>query len=204
MGTLILPSSSSADPGSGLQPDAWGAIEYNMQPQVAGAAGSILVSGTIYGIKVPIRRLAWLNQGITTVQMLINTAGATLSGSKIGIYDLTLTAANKLAESAGTTADTTFATTNHATCAVAVTAAQIQAAYQIAPYVYVAWLPVGTTPPIPMRASNATASQLQWGGTQRTLPFCNLGALTAQSSLPATIDLRNNSAIANSYLCGLK
>lgn len=191
MGLLIRGAAAQSVYGSpGLTPDAVGYKDWNVPPYACGSNTGALATGTIYGLKVPTRGL--LGADLTTVALQVGTVGATLSGSKIGVYDIpagsTTGTGNKLGEAS---ADAAFlsATWNEIALAIANSS--------LTQYVYVALLAVGTTGPILLRTPNSTANQLAMGqANKNTMPTCILGGLTAQSALPSTISYVNNSANA--------
>lgn len=182
----------------GLSPDSYGSLEFNVPPMTAGSPmTAAMTTGTLYGVKCPWRQPS--TQALTSVQINVNTSGATLSGSQVGIVDMN---GNVLGTAS---ADAAFLGSNYQAIALPISAATMATAAAIAPYVYVALLAVGTTGPILIRSGNATTNQLQWGGSGNKLAFCTLGNLTAQGSIPAgPITMTNNSAMGFSIALGLK
>lgn len=195
MGLLIRGAAAQAQAvyGSpGLTPDAVGYKDWNVPPWACGSNTGALTPGTIYGLKVPTRGL--LGADLAAVAFQVGTVGATLSGSKIGVYDIpagsTAGTGTKLGEAS---ADAAFLSATWNEVALAIENASLTQ------YVFVALLPIGTTGPILLRTPNSTANQLAMGqANKNTMPTCLLGGLTGQASLPSTINYANNSA--NSFV----
>jgi hypothetical protein len=192
------PLTAGAGSSFGLAPDAWGALEFNVNPAIAGAAASAFVPGTIYGAKMPWRQPA--SKALSAVQFNITVAGATLSGSQVAIIDL---AGNMVGSAAS--ADAAFVGTNYQPVTLSISGALMAAASVVGSgYVYVAALAVGTTGPTTLRAPNSTTNQIQWGGSGSNLAWAILGNLSAQGSIPSSITLSNNAATNIAFVCGLK
>jgi hypothetical protein len=197
-GSTYNPLTAGASSTYGNAPDAYGSLEWNFPPVLAGRALSAMVTGTIYGAKMPWRQPA--TQALTSVQFNVNTAGATLSGSQVAIFDL---AGNIVSTAAA--ADTQFTGTNYQAVPLSISGALMSAAATVGSgYVYAAFLPVGTTGPILLGFPNATNNQIQWGASGNKLVFCILGNLSAQASIPSTINLSNNAANGFDFACGFK
>lgn len=192
MGTLIRGDSGSAAGQSaaqvtaavtatGLDPAGVGYAAWNIPPWDCGSATGALTTGTIYGLKVPTGGLA----ALAALALQIGVVGATLSGSKIGVYDIQASnTGTKLGEIA---ADTAFTTAIWNDLPFVISSG-------LTPYVYVALLAVGTTGPGLLRSPNSTSGQLAMGQTNtKNMPTCLLGGLTAQSALPSTINYASNS-----------
>jgi hypothetical protein len=85
---------------AGLDPVAIGWLSWNMPPWLSGTTGSVMTTGSVYGAKV-----AWpyTSTALTTIGFNVATAGATLSGSQVAVFD---TSGNRLAAAAS--ADAAF------------------------------------------------------------------------------------------------
>lgn len=197
-GATYNPLLAGAGSSFGLAADSYGALEFNAPPVTANRTLTVFTTGTIYGAKMPWRQPA--SQGLSAVQFNVNTAGATLSGSQVAIIDL---AGNMVGTAAS--ADAAFVGSNYQPVTLSVSGALMAAAAAVGSgYVYVAALAVGTTGPALIGFPSATNNQIQWGASGNKLAWCTLGALTAQASIPSTINLTNNSANGFDYVCGFK
>jgi hypothetical protein len=177
---------------AGLDPVAIGWLSWNMPPWLSGTTGSVMTTGSVYGAKV-----AWpyTSTALTTIGFNVATAGATLSGSQVAVFD---TSGNRLAAAAS--ADAAFLATGFQTVAMSIAAGSMPSNG----YVYVAFLAVGTTGPALVRGSNGTSGQVALGATGANLPFAGLGSLTAQASIPATATMASNAATSIMPFVALK
>lgn len=177
---------------SGLDPVSMGWLAWNGAPWYTGSAGSALTSQTVYGVKVP---WPYTSQALSTIGFQVGTVGSTLSGSQIAVFD---TSGNRLA--AAVSADAAFTATNYQFVSMSIPAGTMPSNS----YVYVAFLAIGTTGPIFPRFLQGTSQQAAIGATGAQLPFCNLGGLTGQASIPATAPMASNGLTAIMPFVGLK
>lgn len=148
------------------QPSDMGLISWTHDPMAA-AGSAASASGTIYFMKVAVRR----RTAITNVLVTVTGAGSGLTAGQnlVGLYNA---AGTKLAESADQS--TAFTTTGPKTIPLATP-------QMVAPgHYYVAVMSNGTTPASLMYTTAQNAAALNLGGSLR---FLNI---TGQTSLPAS------------------
>lgn len=149
------------------QADEMGLLGWAFDPVIV-TGTQILISGSIYWIKIPVRKAVT----ITNVRYTIATAGATLTAGQnlIGLYDATGT---RLGVSADLSADWVGAVGTRETplgAPVAVAAG----------FYYAAMMSNGTTPITVTRGQSVSTSAINQGGSLRYVET------TGNTSLPAS------------------
>lgn len=169
--------------GSSLGSLGFGAT--NFDPGIS-QAGTVLVSGTVYMIRIDLTTALTL----TSVTIGVVTAGATLTAAQnlAGIYDA---AGNRVAVSADQSAS--WVTNGEKIIPMVASYAAAAGTY------YLALLSNGTTPISPLRGLSfaALTSLINHGTTAATARWTS--GPTAQTTLPATITMASRTPLGNAF-----